>query len=385
MIPVDTSAFATKAKEVAATVLAPRAADDDKAGRFSSEAVRALGNAGLLGLLVPAVHGGTAAGPRALVDVTVALAEADPSAAMVYLMHSLGTAVIAAAPPSPELAGVLRDIAGGSHLTTLAFSEAGSRSHFWSPVSKAESLNGSGVRISARKSWVTSAGFANSYVVSSLSPNAQGPTDSTLYLVPLDSKGLSVSGTWDGLGLRANASNPMQLEGCIVPDHFRLVPDATGFGAMLQTVLPLFNVGQAAVGLGICRATIAATITHLKTARFDHLDTTLGAALPTLRAQLATMQMRTDQLTALLDDTVHRLETPDALTMLRVLEVKAVAGDAAIEVTSLGMRTCGGAAFSRHTAIERYFRDAHAGAVMAPTTDVLKEFIGKSLLDIPLF
>jgi alkylation response protein AidB-like acyl-CoA dehydrogenase len=49
------------------------------------------------------------------------------------------------------------------------------------------------------------------------------------------------------------------------------------------------------------------------------------------------------------------------------------------------MHACGGAAFSRHTSIERYFRDAHAGSVMAPTVDVLREFIGKSLLGIPLF
>jgi alkylation response protein AidB-like acyl-CoA dehydrogenase len=49
------------------------------------------------------------------------------------------------------------------------------------------------------------------------------------------------------------------------------------------------------------------------------------------------------------------------------------------------MRVCGGAAFSKHMSIERLFRDAHAGAVMAPTSDVLREFIGKAVLGIPLF
>src|SRR5437016_7589513 len=63
--------------------------------------------------------------------------------------------------------------------------------------------------------------------------------------------------------------------------------------------------------------------------------------------------------------------------MLRVLESKAAAGDVAIGVTSTAMRICGGAAFSKHLSIERLFRDAHAGAVMAPTGDVLREFIGK--------
>jgi alkylation response protein AidB-like acyl-CoA dehydrogenase len=111
----------------------------------------------------------------------------------------------------------------------------------------------------------------------------------------------------------------------------------------------------------------------------------LGEALPTLRAQLATMQIDTDGLLARIDDAIDHLEHTGEQTMLRVLEVKAAAGETAIAVTSLAMRTCGGAAFSRHTGIERYFRDAHAGAVMAPPNDVLREFIGKSLLDLPLF
>jgi len=62
---------------------------------------------------------------------------------------------------------------------------------------------------------------------------------------------------------------------------------------------------------------------------------------------------------------------------LRVLESKAAAGEVAIAVTSAAMRVCGGAAFSKHLAIERLFRDAHAGTVMAPTGNVLRDFIGK--------
>ena len=70
---------------------------------------------------------------------------------------------------------------------------------------------------------------------------------------------------------------------------------------------------------------------------------------------------------------------------LRVLESKAAAGEVAIAVTSAAMRVCGGTAFSKHLAIERLFRDAHAGTVMAPTGDVLRDFIGKAILGIPLF
>ena len=232
---------------------------------------------------------------------------------------------------------------------------------------------------------MTSAGYAQSYVVSSLAPDGVAPTDSTLYLVPAGARGLSVAGPRDGLGLRANASAPMTLEDCEVPSEFRLTEDGAGFQTMLQVPLPLFNLGTAAVGLGLCRAAVAATATHLKTARFEHLGQTLGESLPTLRAQLATMQIDTDGLAARVDNVVDHLERPREATMLRVLESKAAAGDVAINVTSTAMRVCGGAAFSKHLGVERLFRDAHAGAVMAPTGDVLREFIGKAVLGIPLF
>jgi alkylation response protein AidB-like acyl-CoA dehydrogenase len=375
-----------KATEIASRVLAPSAGENDKVGRFSTKAVQSLGESGLLGLMLSSDLGGSGLGPRTFAAVMATLAEADASVAMVYLMHILGTATISAARPSAAqaLKPILQAVGVGRHLSTLAFSEAGSRSHFWAPISRAY-RNGNGVRISAKKSWVTSAGHAQSYVVSALAPEGAGPTESTLYLLAGDTRGLSVAGPWDGLGLRANASAPITLDDCEVASDFQLTDDGAGFPAMLNVVLPLFSLGTAAVALGLCRAAVAGTASHLRNAKFEHLGQSLGESLPTLRAQLATMQIDTDGLAARIDDFVDHLEKPRETTMLRVLEAKAAAGEVAISVTSAAMRVCGGAAFSKHLSIERLFRDAHAGAVMAPTGDVLREFIGKSLLGIPLF
>jgi alkylation response protein AidB-like acyl-CoA dehydrogenase len=374
----------SNAKEIADSVLAPAARQNDKEGRFSSEAVAAFGRTGLLGMMLPAEVAGSALGPRTFAGVVATLAEADASVAMVYLMHVSAAATIAAARPGTAVAATLKEIAAGRHLSTLAFSEAGSRSHFWAPVSRAR-RNAAGVHITAKKSWVTSAGHAQSYVVSSLAPDGAGPTDSTLYLVPTGTRGLSVAGPWDGMGLRANASAPIVLEDCEVSSGYQLTDDGAGFQTMLQVVLPLFNLGTAAVALGLCRAAVAATAAHLKSARFEHLGQSLGESLPTLRAQLAAMQIDTDGLSARIDDVIDHFERPRETTMLRVLESKAAAGDVAISVTSAAMRACGGAAFSKHMAVERLFRDAHAGAVMAPTGDVLREFIARAVLEMPLF
>jgi len=300
----------SKAKEIAERILAPAARQNDKDARFSSEAVAALGPAGLLGIMLPTEVGGSALGPRTFAAVIATLAETDASAAMVYLMHICATATMAAACPGAKVAQTLKDIAAGHHLTTLAFSEAGSRSHFWAPVSRAK-RNGAKLVITAKKSWVTSAGHAQSYVVSALSTDGTGPTDSTLYVLAATTPGLSVAGPWDGLGMRANASAPMILEDCEVEPALQLTDDGAGFKAMLEIVLPLFNLGTSAVALGLCRAAVAGTAAHLKSARFEHLGQTLGESLPTLRAQLATMQIDTDGLAARIDDLVDHLERPE--------------------------------------------------------------------------
>src|SRR3984957_7169383 len=135
-----------QAREIADRILAPAARQNDKEGRFSTEAVHHLGQAGLLGLTVPPEFGGSGLGPRTLAAVLATRAEADASVAMVYLMHICASATIAAARPSSAVAQILKEIASGKHLSTLAFSETGSRSHFWAPVSRASS-NGTGVRL----------------------------------------------------------------------------------------------------------------------------------------------------------------------------------------------------------------------------------------------
>ena len=72
-------------------------------------------------------------------------------------------------------------------------------------------------------------------------------------------------------------------------------------------------------------------------------------------------------------------------TPLYVLGVKASANDAALTITEEALRVCGGAAFSAQLGVDRHFRDARAGHVMAPTADVLYDFYGKAITGQPVF
>jgi alkylation response protein AidB-like acyl-CoA dehydrogenase len=379
----DTNAWVKRAESLAQEVLAPHAEDVDQKGRWPSESIAALRESGLPGLVLPSSLGGAAQGPRTFARVTEELAARCASTAMIYLMHICGTQAIAAASEFPKRESVLREVTAGRHLSTLAVSERASRSQFWASLSQAV-VDGDDHRLSLDKSWVTSAGHADSYIVTTRGHGHSDPTATTVYYVPADAPGLSVSGLWNGLGLRGNASAPLRLDGVRVPASWRLSREGEGLNAMLQSVIPWFQIGSASVAVGIARAATESTRQHLRGTKLEHLGQTL-AGLLNLRARLAQMQIQVDTQRAFLDHVARRVEEPGPETMLLVLESKAAAAEAALTVTDLAMRTCGGAAFSRHLSIERNFRDARAGWVMAPTTDVLYDFVGRTLLDLPLF
>jgi alkylation response protein AidB-like acyl-CoA dehydrogenase len=358
-------------------VVTPSAPAIDQHGTFPRPAIEALGKAGLLGLVSAREVGGVGEGPRAATLVVEALARACGSTAMVVCMHYAATAVIEAHGPR-----TLREaIASGKHLSTLAFSEVGSRSQFWAPVSTATAA-GDEIRLDAQKSWVTSAGEADSYVWSSRPVSAEGA--STIWLVRAATPGLSVSAPFNGLGLRGNASSPVTAKGVLVDAADRLGPDGGGFDVMMGVVLPWFQLMNAAFSVGTMDAATTRTAAHAASIRFEHLGQTL-ADQPATRAHVARTRVKTDLARALLLDALTALEGAREDTMLRVLEVKAAAGEASTEVTDLSMRVCGGAAFRKEVGVERHFRDARAATVMAPTTDALYDFIGKAVCGLPLF
>lgn len=295
---------------------------------------------------------------------------------MVVLMHYAATAAIEAH-GSKE---VRAEIAAGRHLSTLAFSEVGSRSHFWAPLGTAR-RDDVGVHLDAQKSWVTAAGEADSYVWSSRPVAGPGPM--TLWLVPGSAPGLEVTGDFDGLGLRGNGSRPMTARDVGVPESARLGDDGAGLDIALTVVLPWFLILNASASLGMMRRVVVETGRHLRGTRLDHLGQSL-AEQPVPRAVFARMRIDTDSVEALIGDTLTAVGSARADAELRVLEVKAAAGEAVIEVTEQAMRVCGGAAFRKELGIERRFRDAQAARVMAPTTDALLDFVGRALCDLPL-
>jgi len=367
--------------------IAAAAQEVDQTGRFPEEAVRSLARDGFLGLGVPSEWDGPGGGPREVVDAIERVAAACASAGMVFVMHVVATKTLLAGTTPDEPDGprheALRAIVRGEHLTTLAYSERGSRGHFWAQVSRAL-VEGDEVVVDADKSWATAAGHVDSYLLATGAAGTEDPLVTELYLVAADSPGLTVAGSFDGLGLRGNASAALQLRGVRVPVTRRLGPPAAGLGLMLEVTLPWFVLGSAACSVGIAGAAVEAAIAHANGGRFEHLGTSL-ADVPGVRARLAQAAIRHRESRALLHEVAGQVADGSPEAQTGVLALKAAAAGMAEEVTDLCLRVGGGAAYSKHGPLERHFRDARAAALMAPTTDLLHDFLGKALCGQELF
>ncbi len=276
-----------KARGACDAVIAAEAAVVDRERRFPRHSIEALAGAGLAGLTVPMQFGGLGGGAAEFVRVVKEIARACGSTAMVYVMHVCGTMPIVAVASDAQKSELLPPLASGEWLATLAFSEPGSGAHFYAPVSRAAARS-DGFVLQCDKSFVTSAGEADLYLVSTQSPSAASPLESDLFMVRRSDAGITVKGRWEGIGLNGNASAPMRFDGVVLQESARLGPEKSGLTTMLQAGVPWFHLGVSAANIGLARAALDASITHSKARKYEHNGQRL-ADIPGIQALLAEM------------------------------------------------------------------------------------------------
>lgn len=362
----------------AVSTASANAADVDARARFPRETVEVLGATGLLGLTVPQRLGGRGKGPVEAFEVISAIAEQCGSSGMILTMHLSALAVLLRAGDG-RFDAVLREAAAGRHLSTLALSERATRSNFWVSMGHAERSAG-GYRVCVDKSFVTSAGPAHSYVVTTATPDRSSQADTEMFLVLSGNGGVEVQDWWQGSGLRGNASAPVRFD-CFVPDSAHIGGPAGGRAVLWETVMPWFQLGIASVSVGLARAAASITREHVRNTSLEHLGERL-ADQPVVRHGLGRLQAGADMLTGFVRSVAGAMATGTA-GMTQILELKVVANEAALAATDQAMRLGGGAAYSGRSPVDRIFRDSRAGIVMAPTADMLYDMIGRVVLGQP--
>ncbi|HEY4581245.1 MAG TPA: acyl-CoA dehydrogenase family protein [Lysobacter sp.] len=370
-----------QAETIAAGVVGAEAERVDRDAAWPAAGMRALAAEGLTGLTVPAHLGGHGQGLLGMAAVTETLGRACASTAMCYGMHCVGTAVIAAKATPDQQEAYLRPIAAGRHLTTLALSETGTGAHFFIPQTRMRRA-GDGYVLDGRKQFVTNGGHVDSYVVSTCADEAAGGEFSCV-VVDADRPGLQWGPVWAGFGMRGNSSRPLALDGVAVPADRLLGQEGDQVWYVFEVVAPYFLTAMAGTYLGVAQAALDLTLQHLRTRRHAHSGQAL-ADVDLLQHRVGQMWTQVEKSRLLLFNAARQgdLGSPGALTA--ILASKADAATTAVQVVNEAMTLGGGIAYGENSTLGRLLRDARAGHVMSPTTDLLTLWTGRSALGLPL-
>jgi alkylation response protein AidB-like acyl-CoA dehydrogenase len=364
-------------REVASSVVAAQAASVDRERTYPADNLRALAAAGALGVVVPSEYGGGGGGLAALAEACEAVGAACASTGMVFLMHEVTAATVAIG-GGERASDLLPKLASGEAIGTLAFSERGTGAHFYNPELRAERANGS-VTITGRKSFVTSGGNADHYLVL-VQGEAEGTADA--YLVDGDDTGVSFDGTWAGLGMAGNSSIAMDLAGVPVTDADRVGAAGAATELVFGVVAPFFLVGLSAVNVGIAAAAAKAATEHAASRRYP--DGSSLAEVQYVQHLIADMDLATRQARLLVQSAATLGDAGDESALVAIMEAKVASTEAAVAVTQNALEATGGQGYTPSLPVERHLRDARAGAVMAPTNAVLRNWIGKALAGLPV-
>lgn len=371
------------ARDIAQTVTAPDAEADDRDCRWPAATMQALAAARLTGLTAPREVGGHDAGMLGLVAISEVIAQESASAGLCFAMHCVGTAVIAAKATATQRERYLEPIARGEHITTLALSEPGSGSFFFYPATEI-SRAADTYSLQGTKSFVTNGNHADSYVISTAPLAGEGEEGQfNCVLVDRGSPGMSWSDAWEGFGMRANDSRTLKLDGVSVPSGNLLGEVGDQLWYVFEVVAPYFLMAMAGTYLGLAQSAFDEARVHVGTRRYAHSGELLGAA-PVVSHRLGELWARLEATRRLILAAAIKGDAGDADALPHILAAKAMAGDTAVLIANEAMTLGGGGAYRDNSRLARFLRDARASHVMAPTTDLLKTWTGRALLNLPL-
>jgi alkylation response protein AidB-like acyl-CoA dehydrogenase len=371
-------------QEIARRVAAPHAAQVDAQADWPEASVRALQSAGLGGLVIPHAAGGLGGGMHTLVQVCEILGQACGSTALCFGMHCVASAVIAAKATADQCERYLLPITQGQHLTTLALSEPETGSHFYLPQTQLAHESPTQFRVTGHKTFVTSGANADSYVISTVAADpAAPPGQFSCVVVPANAPGLVWGQQWRGLGMRGNASRSLALNQVPVPRTDLLGNEGDEIWYMFGVVAPYFLMAMAGTYLGIAQAALDEAKQHLMTRTYSHTGGTL-AQEPILQHRFGTLWAQVERTRQLIYAAAQKGDQGDPQALPFLASAKADVAECVVQVVNDVMTLMGGITYREGGRVERLLRDARASHVMAPTTDLLRLWTGRAVLEQPL-
>jgi alkylation response protein AidB-like acyl-CoA dehydrogenase len=327
--------------------------------------VRAAGERGLAGLMLPTEYGGAGASHLEFARFIEAVARVCASSAVILDVHlSVGSEPILLFGDESQLRRHLPGIASGARTAAFALTEPGSGSDAAALSTRAEP-DGDDYRLSGSKAFITNCGAAGVYVV--MARTAPGRRGITAFIVDAGSNGLRCGAPLHKMGLAGSWTGELILDGVPVSRSDRLGKEGMGF-RVAMAALDSGRIGISAHAVGLAQGCIDDVLSVARAAR-GATDETL---LADIHARTTAARLLTAHAARVAD--AHMPVTHDAsIAKLHATDTCVAAAVAAVELCAPE------SARDDHPAAIR-LRDAKASQIYEGTNQVQRMVIARALL-----
>jgi alkylation response protein AidB-like acyl-CoA dehydrogenase len=353
------------ARRFADDEIAPHAGAWDREHRFPAEVFAALGELGLMGVCVPAEHGGAGADFLSYVLVLEELARADAGVAVTVAVHtSAGTLPILAHGAAEQVDRFVPALAQGHELAAFALTEPEAGSDAAALRTRADAEG----RITGAKQWITNGSHAHTFLLFARDPDER----ISAYVVRRGAAGFAPTREEDKLGLNSSSTADLRLEG--TPGE-RLGEPGAGMRIALST-LDGGRIGIAAQATGIAQAALDLAAGYARQRRaFGGPIGRFGQ----IQQKLADMQTEVEAARAM-TWRAARLKQAGRPHTVEGAQAKLFASGVARRQTAEAIQVLGGYGYTKEFPAERYYRDAKVTEIYEGTSEIQRLVIARALL-----
>ena len=366
--------IADSARDFAARVVAPRAAELDKTGAFPTETVRGLAEQGLLGVNLASRWGGAEAGVVSYALAMTEIAKACASTAVTMAVTNMVGEVVQAFGSEAQREEHLPKLTSGEYLTgAFALSEPGAGSDAAALTTVAKKTDDGWV-IDGQKQWITNGGYAGLFVVWARTggPGAKGIST---FLVKKGTPGLTIGRPENKHGLRGSNTVPLTYDECRVPPSALLGEEGMGFRVAMMA-LDGGRIGISAQAIGIGTAALEAAVAYAKDRQAFGRPIAEFQAIQWMLADSRT-ELEAARLLCLRAATLK--ERGAAFTREASIS-KLFSSEAANRVCNRAVQIHGGYGYTREFPVERYLRDVRITTIYEGTSEIQRMVIARSVL-----
>ncbi|MFI6249290.1 acyl-CoA dehydrogenase family protein [Streptomyces sp. NPDC051016] len=359
-------------REIAQREIAPKAAEEEDAGRFPREIFTLLSESGLLGLVYDAEYGGGDQPYEVYLQVLEELATARLTVGLGVSVHTLASYALAAYGTKQQQVEHLPAILGGGLLGAYCLSEPASGSDAASLRTRAVRDGDSWV-INGTKAWITHGGIADFYTVMART-GGEGSHGITAFLVPGDAEGLSGAMPEKKMGMKGSPTAQVHFDDVRVPDERRLGEEGQGF-AIALSALDSGRLGIAACAIGLAQAALDEAVAYATGRRqFGHPI----ADFQGLRFMIADMATQIEAGRALYL-AAARLRDAGRPFAKQAAMAKLHCTDTAMKVTTDAVQILGGYGYTADFPVERYMREAKVLQIVEGTNQIQRMVIARQV------